>query len=452
MSEFLQFRAGELKSAVLERSAERDQTMSEYLRGLVEADLDAGCDSCGNCDICGGEKFDLTDTLETEPTATIYGWGRFSETSNPEVQAVIDRAKELLREGAVGVSVATDMNPDDMPLNPDDIDEETVTNAKQRNRHLAIVDTPAFNGAFLDISDDGLSVEGPLVFEGIPTGDGRAIGPVGTFLLDESLLPMPIIFDIHEGDHTGMVVGYIDRLERRDGITTGDVAPLVASVGDYPAYLFDEPQFGPMTVDAPDAQGYRRYHGSILPADVCHKGRPGCYTYKGASLDYFHSGARIPLDNGTTIRVGPMVFGGVHADGTKLDYDEALSRTDDARSVCAMGRAFHHPKGLLFSGVLMPDADVMRIQATVPSAEIWPDPQTGKMELKTALQVNQGAWKVPIAASAGHGGVMLLSATPTVVEHEPVEHFERIEELERRMTAMEDAFAPVFAAHMRDSL
>lgn len=447
--EILKFRAGDLYGQVLERAAELDMTVSQYLRDAVAA-YDPPCQSCGECAVCGGEAFEV-EPFDEEPTATIYGFGRFSETTNPEVQSVIDRAKELLREGAVGVSVATDMNPDDMPLNPDDIDEDTIQNAKQRNRHVAIVDTPAFNGAFLDIAEDGLSVEGPLVFEGIPTGDGRAIGPVGTFILDESLLPMPIIFDIHEGDHTGMVVGFIDRLERRDGITTGDVAPLAASVGDYPAYLFAEPEPGPMTVDAPDAHGYRRYHGLIAPAGVCHKGRPGCYTYKGASLDYFHSGARIPLDDGTTIRVGPMVFGGLHADGTKLDYEEALARTDDARTVCAMGRAFHHPKGLLFSGVLMPDADVMRIQATVPSVEIWPDSK-GRMELKTALQVVQGAWKVPIAASAGHGGVVLTSATPTVVDDEPVDHFERLAVLEERMNRIESTTAELFAAHLRDSL
>lgn len=449
MSEFLQFRAGDLKAQVLERAAERDQSMSEYLRGLVEADF-TGCNDCGECTVCGDETLSLGE-FDEEPTATIYGWGRFSETQNPEVQSVIDRAKELLREGAVGVSVATDMNPADMPLNPDDIDETVLANAKQRVRHVAIVDTPAFNGAYLDLADDGFSVEGPLVFEGIPTGDGRAIGPVGSFVLDEGENRIPIIFDLSEGDHTGTVVGYVERMERQDGITTGDVAPLAASVGDYPAYLFSEPEPGPMTVDAPDAHGYRRYHGIVAPAGVCHKGRPGCYTYKGASLDYFHSGARIPLDDGTTIRVGPMVFGGLHADGSKLDYEEALARTDDARTVCAMGRAFHHPKGLLFSGVLMPDADVMRIQATVPSVEIWPDSK-GRMELKTALQVVQGAWKVPIAASAGHGGVVLTSATPTVVEDEPVEHFERLAALEERMNRVESTTAELFAAYLRDSL
>jgi len=438
----------DLWSAAMEKAAETDQKVSDVLRAALSDFTTEPCDSCGECSVCGLEQL-TTDTLDTEPTATIYGYGKFSETQNPEVQAVIDRAKELLREGAVGVSVATDLNPADMPLNPDDIDETTIDNAHQRVRHVAIVDTPAFSGAYLDLADDG-TVQGPMVFEGIPTGDGRAIGPVGTFVIDESELPIPIIFDLAEGDHTGTVVGYIDRLERKDGINADGVAPLTASVGAYPAYLFSEPDPTPMTVSAPDKNGYRRYSGIIAPTGVCHKGMGGCYTYKGASLDYFHSGARIPLDDGTFTRVGPMMFGDLHADGNKLDYAEALQRTnEDARTVFTMGRLFHHAKGLLFSGVLMPDTDVMRVQATAPSVELWPD-HRGRLEVKTALQVPRPAF--PVAASLSGGGVSITEAEPVVVEQSTGEHFERLQTLEDRMEAVEKATAELFAAHLANTL
>jgi hypothetical protein len=450
MDDILKFRAADLKATVMEQAAERDITVSQYLRDAVTAYTDTPCDSCGECAVCGSETLELDD-YATPETATIVGLGRFDDTQNPEVLALIERAKELLAIGAVGVSVATDLDPADLPDDLDTVDEETIRSAHQRIRHVAIVDTPAFSGAYLDATVDG-SLTGPLVFEGIPTGDIRSIGPVNTLNLDETLLPIPIIFDIHDGDHTGVVVGHIDGWERVSGVEGGTAAPLAASLTDeaYPSYLFAEPEPTAMTVHAPDAKGFRRYTGIIAPTGVCHKGRRGCYTYKGASLDYFHSGARIPLDDGTYTRVGPLMFGDMHADGSVMDYATALERTnEDARSVFAMGRTFHHPKGLLFSGVLMPDADIMRIQATAPSVELWPD-HRGKLELKTALQVPRPA--LPVAASLSGGGVQLTDDTEVIVEEAHGDHHTRLDELASRMDALEAVTAEMYATHLAASI
>jgi hypothetical protein len=446
----LKFRAGDLRAVVMEQAAEKDVTVSQFLRDAVTAYTDTPCDSCGECVVCGGEVLELETHATTTDTATIIGYGSFDETSNPEVQALIERAKELLAIGAVGVSVATDLDPDDVG-DLDTVDEDRLDAAHQRLRHVAIVDTPAFSGAFLDVTVDN-ALAGPMVFEGIPTGDLRSIGPVDTINLDDSLLPIPVIFDIEDGDHTGVVVGHIDRWERVTGIVGAEAAPLVASLTDesYPSYLFSEPEPTAMTVSAPDANGYRRYSGIIAPAGVCHKGMRGCYTYKGASLDYFHSGARIPLDDGTYTRVGPLMFGDLHADGSKMDYAEALTRTnEDARTVAAMGRVFAHPKGALFSGVLMPDADVMRVQACAPSVELWPD-HRGKLELKTALLVPRPA--LPVAASLGGGGVQLAEADEPVVNEPQGDHFTRLEELSDRLDALEETTGELLAAHLAATL
>lgn len=383
------------------------------------------------------------------------GFGKFDETTNPEVQALIDRAKELLEVGAVGVSVALDVDPDDMPEITDDMEPEeawdAMQNAHQRIRHVAIVDTPAFSGAFLELTADG-TLTGPLVFEGVPTGDGRGI-PFENIVLDESLLPIPIIFDLHDGDHTGVTVGHIDRNERQAGIIGRDTAPVAAAFNPdgYPAYLFAEPEPTAMTVHAPDAKGYRRYSGILAPAGVCHKGQMGgCYTYKAADLGYFHSGARIMLDNGQYTRVGPLMFGDLHADDQEFNYAEALKRAnEDARTVFAMGKTFHHPKGLLFSGVLMPDADIPRIQATAPSIEQWPD-HRGRLELKTALMVPRPGY--PVAASLGNGGVQLAEPTEVIVEEDHGDHHERLAELSARMDALENEFAPILSAYYADHL
>jgi hypothetical protein len=447
---------GDLWQTAMELAAERDETLSDVLRQALATytETQTPCSECGECAVCGGEVLELeTHATLDEGQATIVGYGRFDETSHPEVKALIERAKELLAVGAVGVSVATDLDPADLPNDPDAVTEEDIRAAKQRNRHVAIVDTPAFSGAYLDLAADGMSVSGPLVFEGQITGDIRSIGDVGSFNLDDpTILPMPIIFDLYDGDHTGVVVGHIDRLERVNGIVGAETAPVAASLtGEaYPSYLFSEPEPTAMTVSAPDANGYRRYSGIIAPAGVCHKGMRGCYTYKGASLDYFHSGARIPLDDGTYTRVGPLMFGDLHADGSKMDYAEALTRTnEDARTVAAMGRVFAHPKGALFSGVLMPDADVMRVQACAPSVELWPD-HRGKLELKTALLVPRPA--LPVAASLGGGGVQLAEADEPVVNEPQGDHFTRLEELSDRLDALEETTGELLAAHLAATL
>lgn len=449
--DILKFRAGDLRATVMEQAAERDISVSQWLREASEAFAaqHAGCDSCTSCDICGGEVLEL-DQMDEAETATIMGYGSFSTTTNPDVQALIDRAKELLAEGAVGVSVSLDLDPDELPADINDADPNDLDGAHQRVRHLAIVDTAAFSGAFVDHNIADGSISGPLVFEGIPTGDLRTVGPVGSINLESSPLPIPLLFDLEEGDHTGTVIGFIDRLERVNGIVGAGTAPLAASTSAYPAYLFSEPEPTAMTVHAPDAKGYRRYTGLIAPAGVCHKGMGGCYTYKQASLDYFHSGARIPLDDGTFTRVGPLMFGDLHADSSKMDYAAALERTnEDARTVFAMGRCFHHPKGLLFSGVLMDDADIMRVQATAPSVEIWPD-NRGRPELKTALQVPRPAF--PVAASLSGGGIQLAEAEPVQVEESHGEHHTRLEELALRLERLEQDVAPMLAAHMAENL
>lgn len=64
-------------------------------------------------------------------------------------------------------------------------------------------------------------VAGPVAVEDEQTGDGR-LYTRGAFQW-EGALPIPIVFDLEEGDHTAAVVGQVDALERRvspDGLTS----------------------------------------------------------------------------------------------------------------------------------------------------------------------------------------------------------------------------------------
>jgi hypothetical protein len=95
----------------------------------------------------------------------IKGMGTLSASDDPETQALVARAAELLDEGAVGVSVGADSTRGNVRIDLsafDDITEEdgflqvpvaydqaVRSFTEARLRHLAIVDTPAFATAWL---------------------------------------------------------------------------------------------------------------------------------------------------------------------------------------------------------------------------------------------------------------------------------------------------------------
>lgn len=382
---------------------------------------------------------------ENEGYAAIFGIGRLSESEDPETAAAVLRVRELLAEGAVGVSIAHDMNPDAMPdfavleqllaeENFEEIDKlmDAVT---IRPRHVAIVDTPAFSDARLSLNEDG-SVSGPVVFEGRWTGDMRML-PFESLVWDEELLPIPIIWDRAEGDHTGMTVGWIDSLERQSGVTSAmlpepisedQVEALVAAAGGgntFPAAYFakwksTKPE--PMHIDAPDSRGLRRIWGHIVPKGVCHRSDMGaCFQYPedvDPQLRGFHTGFAIPLDDGTSIRPGALTFEGAHID-TRLarrgvKASDLANHRDDANRVLGTVRAWPDAFGLAVSGVVPSDItndDLIRAFACSPSVELWP---SGRGRTLVGVHiVPTPAW--PVAASAGE--VQEMTGTePIVVE------------------------------------
>lgn len=58
-----------------------------------------------------------------------------------------------------------------------------------------------------------IPVEGVMVVEGELTGDGRMFEK-GSIFWDDTVLPLPILFDRNDGDHSGVTVGFIDSVRR----------------------------------------------------------------------------------------------------------------------------------------------------------------------------------------------------------------------------------------------
>lgn len=404
-----------------------------------------------DCDIELPEDWSMDDepTLtDDKKTAGIVGTGSLSKSEDPRTQALVARVQELLREGAVAVSIKHDLHPEVSEklaaLEPgEDDDEETMrqkmmeaneiySNAEIRPRHVAIVDTAAFSNARLTLDEDGYGVSGPVTYEGVYTGDVRTL-KYGSLTWDDDLLPIPIIWDPENNDHDGVVVGSISSLERVDGMTTAvrpesisgeDVEAVTAAAGSsaLPAEYFADfhpKKAVPLTVTEEDENGLRRVYGIAAPKGVCHRSDMGaCFQYPGdvdPQHKGFHTGQQITLSDGSTVRVGALTIGGKHIDPALarqgVTFRDVNRHRDDANTVFAMVRAWETPHGLAISGVVMPGVDrdtLMRAMTLAPSVELWP---AGRGRTLVGIHlVPTPAW--PVAASAGGD-----AQTLTVQEH-----------------------------------
>ena len=395
----------------------------------------------------GDEK--IGDQID-EKTSGIVGSGSLSQSEDPRTQALVGRVAELLREGAVAVSIKHDLHPEvseklaALETSFMDEDEEVAAaamkeaqeiyeNADIRPRHVAIVDTAAFSNARLTLGEDGYTVNGPVTFEGIYTGDVRTL-KYGSLQWDDELLPIPIIWDPDNNDHDGVVVGYINELERVDGMTSAvrpeavtgeDIEAVTAAAGTkngaLPAAYFADfkpTKKVPLTVTGEDENGLRRIFGIAAPKGVCHRSDMGaCFQYPGdvdPKHKGFHTGQLITLSDGTTFQPGALTLGGRHIDPALARQGvgamEVNRHRDDANTIFAMVRAWETPFGLAISGVVMPGVDsdaLLRAAASAPSVELWP---AGRGRTLVGLHlVPTPAW--PVAASSDGDTQTLTEST-----------------------------------------
>lgn len=386
---------------------------------------------------------DTGDTGEARTAAIVATSGGLSVSEDPETQAAVTRVRELLAEGAVGVSIGADMDPDHMP-DKDLLDEliaaekweeaeALLADVPFRLRHLAVVDTAAFADARPTLDADG-NITGPITFEGIWTGDMRFF-PLNSFTW-ETTLPIPIIWDRQDGDHTGVTVGSITGIERVMGEVSQPDDAVAASLGVagvdvIPAEYVRKPAPGPLTITPPDGNGLRHIYGTAAPTGVCHpnpKYSTQCFTYPGDAdpqLKRFHSGMPRMLSDGTTVRLGALTMYGLHASTASMTRpgvtSHQLARYEDGREIFAAVRAYDDPAGLLVAGVVMPDitdADLNRALTMGASVEMAPT-RIGRNVIGAHLVPVQ-AW--PVSASGVMTGPepVVLGTGPAPVREDPV--------------------------------
>lgn len=70
------------------------------------------------------------------------------------------------------------------------------------------------------VENPGMPVEGPIAVEGTPSGDGRMLEK-GSVEWDDAVLPVPLLWDRMEGDHSAMTVGVIAEVWREGDVIWG---------------------------------------------------------------------------------------------------------------------------------------------------------------------------------------------------------------------------------------
>lgn len=383
---------------------------------------------------------------EEKQVKAVFARGKLSVSEDDETKAAITRAKELMLEGAIGVSVALDLHPDDAELiasaerqaSKDGYEKpmseylpEGFT-PRQRIRHTAMVGTPAFADARLELMEDGVTVEGIVTFQGEFTGDLRNVELID---LESSRTPSPILYNRDAEGHEGPTIGYLESFEwverpessHRHSLDDEAITASIKPMQFPAAYFAQTVPTGPeaVRISAPDAQGFRAIRGLAAPKGVCHRSSMACWTWPG-DMDpqhrHFHTGTLIGLDDGSDIRVGALTLGGAHLDPilAKQGVKAASvgSYREDANRVFGLVRVWETRFGLMMAGVIPPDVtngDITRALACSPSIEFWPE--RGKRTLVGLHLVPTPA--LPVMASMGSAEIVVTDERLEI--EEPIE-------------------------------
>jgi hypothetical protein len=223
---------------------------------------------------------------------------------------------------------------------------------------------------------------------------------------------------------------------------------------------------GALTVEEPDALGFRRVWGFAAEWGVCHVGIDGrCVEPpQTGSDDYpeFHLG-RTRTEEGV-VYTGLLTYGVGHRDAKKILMESASQQHfDNIKNAWAAVRVGENERGVWFSGVVLPKVDADDLVLIEASGQVSGEWKYGAM--RTCLTVNVPGYPVeqPTAEYDANGNVVALAASafggvpnaPCNDTDDPVGDlamavWDRIE-AKRRMDALREASAQERFAALRET-
>lgn len=203
---------------------------------------------------------------------------------------------------------------------------------------------------------------------------------------------------------------------------------LTAAAGRFPPLdLFSDPQFETYTpLMITEVDGFRRLTGHIAPLDVPHRGLPGQVYAPRTTSGYreFLLGGTMTAE-GVLVPTGPVTIGGGHA-ATNLNAQAAVEHYDDAGTRAASVTIGEDDFGIWISGVIkdgVADADAYSLLEFPPSGD-WRADQFGNLELILIHQVNTPGFPVyRVNQDMASGQVYALVASADAWKGDPVTPF-----------------------------
>ncbi len=180
------------------------------------------------------------------------------------------------------------------------------------------------------------------------------------------------------------------------------------------SYFHRQEDSGALTIEEPDANGFRHVHGYAAEWGVCHIGMSGqCVEPpRTGSDDYpeFHLG--ITRTDEGVIRTGVLTYDVGHRDAkTILSESPTQAMFDNIKNAWSAVRVGEDDTGIWFSGVVLPRVDAADLTSIEASGQVSGEWKAGAM--RACLTVNVPGFPV-VSASAEYdenGNVMAMAAS-----------------------------------------
>ena len=394
-----------------------------------------------------GAVLGAIEDVVRKPDGIVWGDGYLEDSDIPEFQALVDRAREILEQGAVGVSLRMDSETVEVRVKRELIEIDAVEEAS--------IDSPELEG---DESGDRVIV-------------GRFSADDVLYVTTSARIRHLAIVDtaaivLEDGNRFGIAAS--------GHLATGAIAASAMS-GDWSAYnwMANDPKFGDPGIDPrimydpdrgvwscpPTVTDTGHYFGHITPMGICLRGRPErCVTPPDGDLEGFMR-ARAPFAGGQ--RTGVVVCGegsnhcdvGIGAALATQHYDKVGYAAADVR----VGRDRY---GVWFSGMVRPSCPKERIYELEASdvSGHWELTPSGRVTLVGLPAVNVGGFpkgylsyiefQGGIAASAG---VTLEGGCNAWVVTEEAQSPTDLAMVFERLDQIGAAVGELYAAHVRNS-
>lgn len=290
-----------------------------------------------------GATLGAIEQLSRRANGVIWGDGYLEDSDVPEFQNLVTRAREILEQGAVGVSLRYDSEVCEVRVKRELIEVEAVEAAR-------LDQTPPE----LDAEEERITVARFAADDALYVTTSCRVRHLA--IVDTAAMVFP------DGDRFGIAASGTLH-------TTGAIAAS-ALAGDWSGheYMFADPEFGDITTDSrlrydperglwscpPTLTDDGHYFGHVTPMGICLRGRPDkCVSPPDGDLEGFMRG-RAPAAGGLRTGVVTVVDRGAHGHCQTGIGTLAATQFYDGGWGAADVRVGRDQYGIWFSGMVRP--------------------------------------------------------------------------------------------------